>query len=89
MRPNASSARATSASLVLPLGDVAAHRDRPLVAAELARERVELVLRARREHEPVAGLGGVAGGGGADAGGGAGDQEDGIWSGMALPLPAR
>jgi hypothetical protein len=62
--------------LLVPLRDVAGHRERPTIAAELLRERVELVLRARGEHHPVALLRRLPGGGGADPGGGAGDQED-------------
>ncbi len=53
-------------------------RARARGAAELGRELLQRRLRARRQHEPVAGSGGVAGGRGADAGRGAGDQEDGI-----------
>ena len=64
--------------LVLPLGDVAAHGDRPLGAAELVGQRAQLVLRAGGEHEAVAGLGGRARGGGADAARGAGDEQDGV-----------
>ena len=60
--------------LVLPLGDVAADGDR---LGQLAGERLQLVLGAGGEHEPVAGLGRLAGGRGADPGGGAGDQEHG------------
>ena len=47
-------------------------------AADLARQRLQLVLGAGGEHAAVAGLRGVAGGGGADAGRGAGDEEDGL-----------
>ena len=59
--------------------DVALHRERAIGAAELLGERVELVLRTGREHEPVAGLRGPAGGGGADPARRSGDEEDGIW----------
>ncbi len=81
MRPNASSAAATIASCWLELRHVARDRERALGAAELVGERVELVLRARREHEPVALAGGASGGRGADAGRRAGDQEDGVGHG--------
>ncbi len=62
--------------LVVPLLDVTADSDRPIRAAELLRERSQLLLGARAQHEPVAGLGGTAGGGLADPARGAGDEED-------------
>ena len=60
--------------LVVPARHVAADRDRLLVAAELLRERLELVLRAGGEHHAVAELDRAVSGGGADAGAGAGDH---------------
>ena len=78
MRPKCSSAAATIASCWAKSVTSHCDRDRAVGAAELLGERVELVLRARREHEPVAGLGGAPGGRGADAARGAGDEEDGI-----------
>jgi hypothetical protein len=69
--------RGDHALLVLPLGDVAADRERAL-RIELTREPGELLLRARREHQPVALTGCMARGRGADAARRAGDQEDGV-----------
>ena len=39
---------------LVPLGDVAAHRERPLLAAELGGELLERLQPPRREHQPVA-----------------------------------
>ena len=73
--------------LVVPLGDVAADGDR---LGQFAGERLQLVLGAGGQHEPVAGLGGLAGGLGADAGGRAGDQEHGFLShGSTVTQDAR
>ena len=77
MRPKRSRAVCDERLLVVPARHVAAHRDRLLLAAELLRQRLELVLGARGQHDAVAELDGSARGGGADAGAGAGDHEDG------------
>ena len=69
--------------LVVPARHVAAHGDRLLVAAELLRERLELVLGARGEHDAVAELDRAVSGGGADAGAGAGDRLGLVASAMA------
>ena len=45
---------------LVPLGDVAAHRDRPLLAAELRGQRLQLLQPPRRQHQPVAGGGRAA-----------------------------
>ena len=42
---------------VVPVGDVAAHGQRPLLAAELRGQLDQLVLAPRAEHQPVAALG--------------------------------
>ena len=76
IRPKRSIAARTSCLLVVPARHVAAHREGALVAAELVRQLPQLVLRARRQHHPVAELRGPAGGRRADAGAGAGDHED-------------
>ena len=60
---------------LVPLGDVAAHRQRPLLAAELAGELLERLQPPRRQHQPVA-AGRRPRGRGADAAAGAGDQQD-------------
>ena len=62
------------ALLVVPLGDVAAHGER-VVLAQLVGELGELVLRARSERDAPSALHGLARGRGADAGAGTGDQE--------------
>ena len=63
------------ALVVLEVGHVGAHGERAVVSAELTGQRLELLLRAGAEHQPVAGLGGGAGGRLADPGRGAGDQQ--------------
>ena len=64
MRPKRSSAAARRALLVVPVGDVAAHGERALGAAELRGERLQLVLasarRARRASRPAAAARAVA-----------------------------
>ena len=62
--------------LVVPLGDVAGTASAPLAPPSSSASASSLSCERAAEHEPVAGLGGVAGGGGADARRGAGDQED-------------
>jgi hypothetical protein len=62
--------------LVVPAGHVATHCERALGSAQLFRERRQLVLRARRQHDPVVELHRAAGGRGADAAAGSGDDED-------------
>ena len=74
-RPYSSSARCTSACW--SSHSVTSQRT-AIASRQLAGERLQLVLGAGGQHEPVAGLGGLAGGRGADAGGGAGDQEHGL-----------
>ena len=64
--------------LVVPLGDVAAHDQRALLAAQLPGQIGQLVLGTGGEHHAVAVRGRGARRGGADPGGRAGDEEDGV-----------
>jgi hypothetical protein len=66
--------RPRAAPLLIPFGDVARERDRPLGSAELGRQVVEAVGGARGKRHAIAGLRGSASGGGPDAGGRAGDE---------------
>jgi hypothetical protein len=66
--------------VVLEGGDVAAHGQRALGAAELLGQGLQLVLRARAEDDAVARRPPRRGRGGADAGGCAGDQKTGTRS---------
>ena len=61
---------------LIPLADVAAHRDRLVGAAELLAQRLEPILAPGAEDEPVAGPRGAAGGSGTDPARGARDQEN-------------
>ena len=74
------------ALVVLPGGDVRDDGDRRARASALGGERLQLVLRARREDEPVTGGGRGTRRGCADAGRGAGDEEDLIGHGLLLRL---
>ena len=53
MRPKRSIAARGHRLDLVPLGDVAAHRERPLLAAELADELFERLQPSRRQHQPI------------------------------------
>ena len=75
--------------LLLPLGHVALHRQRPLGATQLIGEIQQPVARTSREHQPVPGRRRVTGGRSADTAGGAGDQEHRIRHDSIIPMQDR
>ncbi len=75
--------------LLLPLGHVAAHRQRVLGAAELLGELLQALERAGGEHHAPALRVRAAGGRGADPRGGARDQQDTVCGGGVLVAHGR
>ncbi len=77
MRPKRSRVADDQPLLVLPLGHVAGHRQRPVGLPELAGEAAQGHRPAGRQGDPVAGRRGGAGGRRSDAARGAGDEHHG------------